>query len=158
MSTRKPAHIIWRDENARKQLPGYTDWLRNTPDALWCDVISVKPRIRLPWRYTLEQEEEGDVWECGAVWLHSACRANGEVYTAELHNELRQALDILNENIDAAKKTLLVDPNGMFYDARRLGGDHQVYLPQSGRRFTFSVRRGTRTNNKLLLAIDWGRF
>lgn len=104
-----PVLTIWRGENARKKLPGYTDWLRDTQHALWCDVVTVQPRIILPWRYTREQEENGTIWECGAAWLHSAVAPNGEIYSAALHNELRVALDILKDDVDKARYTLLVN-------------------------------------------------
>ena len=158
MPPRAPVLTVWRDENARKRLHGYPDWLRGTPDALWCDVVSVRPRLRLPWRFTPEQADEGDVWECGAVWLHSARVPNGEVYSAAVQTDLMRALDVLKQDVDRAQYTLLVTPNGMPYDPNRLGGDHQIREPQSGRRFTLSVRRGARPHTKILLAIDWGIF
>ncbi len=148
-----PLRLEWRGPTARRQLPGYGDWLRGSAEPLWCDVMTLAPRIRLPWAYTQEQEEEGDVWECGAVWLHSAALPNGTVYTADLHEDLRQALEMLRGNITAAKYTLLVDPGGMSYDQKRLGGDHQVVA--SGRRFTLSVRLEETSRRKLLLAIAW---
>jgi hypothetical protein len=148
--------MSWRDETARMKLHGYADWLRNTPDALWCDVVTVSPRIRLPWHYTPEQEIDGNVWECGAVWLHCAGLPNGEVYSADVIDDLRLALETLKQDVEKARYTLLVNPDGMAYDPMRLGGDHQVRVPASGRRFTLSVRRGSRHGSKVMLAIDWG--
>lgn len=116
--------------------------------------MSLAPRLRLPWVYTPAQEEEGDVWECGAVWLHSAAHANGAVYTADVHEDLLRALTQLRDNVASAKHTLLVTPDGMEYDRHRLGGDHQV-TTAGGRRFTLSVRRGEQPGQKLLLAIAW---
>jgi hypothetical protein len=153
-----PLRLEWRGPTARRQLPGYGDWLRGSPEPLWCDVITLAPRLRLPWAYTPEQEEEGDVWECGAVWLHSAAAPNGAVYTADLHEDLRQALEGLRSNVKAAKHTLLVNPAGLPYDQKRLGGDHQVVASGSRRRFTLSVRATAGREplqRKLLLAIAW---
>ena len=135
-------------------LPGYTNWLCNTEDPLMCHVLPVHPRIRMPWHYTPEQEKtmEGDAWECDAVWVHCACICD-EVAT----DDLRSALETLRQDVDTGKAqyTLLVDPAGMSYDPRRLGGDHQIRVAETGRVFTFSVRRGSVAGSKILLAIDW---
>ena len=139
-------------ENAyRKELPMYRDWIRGTDCKLWCDVITMTPRLRIPWKYNEDQEMEGDVWECGAVWIHCATCENGEIYQASLHEELREAVNILNANIERAQYTLLVNPDGMYYDANRLGGDHDVKI-STGRHFVFSVRVDDR-RRKHLLAI-----
>lgn len=137
----------------RQPLPHYSDWLRGAPEPLWCDVMSVSPPLRLPWAYTPAQEEEGDVWTVNEVWLHSAALANGTAYAADVHEDLRQALTHLRDNVTSAKYTLLVNPDGMKYDMQRLGGDHQVAA--GARRFTLSVRRGEQPGQKLLLAIAW---
>jgi hypothetical protein len=115
------------------------------------------PTIRLPWRYTPEQERKGDVWECGAVRLIR--RGKEEVNANEWDCDLAKALDVLRGDVDAARYTLLVNPEGMSYDATRFGGDHQIRVPGSGRRFTLSVRRGrTEGAGMVLVAIDWGVF
>ena len=138
-------------------LHGYTDWLRDTPDALMCEVFKVAPRIPFPWRYTKSSDEGFDrhVWECGTVWLHSALSPNNSEYPATLHADLQEALQVLKHEPKAARFTLLENPEGMSYDPRRLGGDHQVRAP-SGRCFTLSVRRGSTRREMVLLAIDWG--
>jgi hypothetical protein len=111
------------------------------------------PTIRLPWRYTPEQERKGDVWECGAVRLIR--RGKEEVN----ERDLAKAIDVLLGDVDAARYTLLVNPEGMSYDATRFGGDHQIRVPGSGRRFTLSVRRArTEGGGMVLVAIDWGVF
>ena len=138
-------------------LHGYTDWLRNTQDALMCEVFKIAPRIPLPWRYQRDIGFDRDVWECGTVWLHSAISPNGSSneYPGTLQADLQAALQVLKHEPKAARFTLLVNPDGMSYDPRRLGGDHQVRAP-SGRCFTLSVRRGARPREKVLLAIEWG--
>jgi hypothetical protein len=118
-----------------------------------CEVVTIEPPLRLPWRYTPEQEETGDVWELETAWLHSAAADEDH---AAVREDLRNALDDMDP--ESARHTLLVDPDGMFYDRNRFGGDHQVLEPRSGRRFTLSVRRGPRKGTKILLAIDWGVF
>jgi hypothetical protein len=144
----------WRDDTARAKLHGYADWLRGTADALWCDVVTLAPRMAFPWRYTAQQASAGTVWECGAVWLHCAGVPNGEVYPASVHADLRDVLNTLKTRPETARYTLLVAPEGMAYDRRRLGGDHHVAAP-SGRRFTLSVRKGKREGDLVLLAIAW---
>lgn len=141
-------------------LPGYTNWLRGTQDALACDVLPIDPCISLPWHYTPEQAMGGDAWECGAVWLHSAyacacaCACTSHASRAEVLGDLRTALEVLRQDVGKAQYTLLVNPAGMPYDPRRLGGDHQIRAAKTGRVFTFSVRRTT--DKVVLLAIDWG--
>lgn len=136
----------------RRQLPGYDrDFLRNKLGRMWCDVVPLSPRLCVGWKY---RGNAGLVWECTAVWLHSAALPNGSVYTSSLYIDLRDAINRIarDKDSDAVRYSLLVRPDGMEYDRARLGGDLHVAAP-SGRQFTFSVRRdGTR---KLLLAIAW---
>ena len=137
----------------RRKLLFYRDFLRGTDESLWCDVINLTPCLNLYWNYT--RDAIGLKWECPSVWLHSAAHGNGDVYTASLYEDLRDALNHLAQHKDeeAVRYSLLVSSNGMSYDANRLGGDYQV-TTTSGRFFTFSVRRGS-GNRKLLLAIAW---
>jgi hypothetical protein len=132
-------------------------------DPLLCDVVKISPPIHLPWRYTHEQEKKGDVWEFGSVWLHNARpveigrqQAEYNMQDKMVRVDLERALAILKDNVDAARYTLLVNPDGMEYNPDRFGGDHQIFVPESGRRFTLSVRRVDCT--KVLLAINWGIF
>jgi hypothetical protein len=120
-----------------------------------CEVFKVTPRIPLPWRYTPDEGFDRNVWECGTVWLHSALSPNGNDYPETLTADLQEALQVLKHEPKAARFTLLVNPDGMSYDPRRMGGDHQVRAP-SGRCFTLSVRRGIRPREMVLLAIGWG--
>jgi hypothetical protein len=148
---RQPLVLVWRD-NARRQLEG-------TPlgDGLWCDVLSIQPRLRLKWWYTEAQAEEGDVWECSAVWLHCPSVPNGTVYPEYLHRDLQAALRRIQEEPESSRYTLLVAQEGMSYDPMRLGGDHHVQVHGTdGRRFTFSVRRAAGRQTKVLLALAWG--
>jgi hypothetical protein len=138
-----------QDHATRRKLPRYTDWIRNTTQQLWCDVLSLTPRLRLPWQYTDEQEDEGDVWECKAVWLHHSGMSNGSVYTADMHRDLQEAINMIPGR---AQHILLVDPDGMFYDRNRLGGDLHIRV-SSGRMFAFSVRREMGQHQKLLFAL-----
>jgi hypothetical protein len=156
-SARQQLRLEWRDR-CRAQLPNYGDWLRGTDEALWCEVLTLQPRLRLPWCYDAQQEAEGDVWECGSVWLHCFAVPNGAVYSANVHRDLEVALDGLHQGPPrAAQYTLLVAPDGMHYDTRRLGGDHQLTAGTTGKRFTLSVRRGPRPGTKVLLAIAWDK-
>jgi hypothetical protein len=149
---KKNIELVWRD-GCRRQLPMYdADFIRGTQQKLWCHVVTLSPRIRLPWQYTSDQVDEGDVWECGAVWLHVANLPNGQVYTHSVFEELTEALNILHANVDAARYRLLISPDGMNYDVNRLGGDHQITI-SNGRHFTLSVRKHAST--KVLLAIAW---
>lgn len=139
----------------RRQLPFYCDFLRGAHVPLWCDVIPLTPHLDMYWRYTEEQAASGQRWECPAVWLHSAAHDNGAVYVAALYQDLHAAVNQLaqSKGSDAVRYSLLVDPEGMQYDDKRLGGDFHITAP-SGRKFTFSVRRDS-GGGKLLLAIAW---
>jgi len=143
------------DSRGLSPLHGYTDWLRNTSTPLMCEVFKVTPRIPLPWQYEPDAGFDRHVWECGTVWMHSVLWPNGAEYPAALREELQAALQVLKHEPKAARFTLLVNPDGMSYDLKRLGGDHQVRAP-SGRCFTLSVRRGSGPREMVLLAIDWG--
>ena len=147
--------LEWRDR-ARKQTPRPERHLHGNEQRLWCDVLTLAPRLRLRWSHTEEQAEEGDVWECGAVWVHCAYLENGDMsgYTADVHRDLEAALNVIASDPIKARYTLLVTPDGMSYDATRLGGDHQVNLT-NGRCFTFSVRRGAARGHKMLMALCW---
>ena len=101
------------------------------------------------------------MWECTAVWVHCAYLPNAEVCPASDSANASSALDVIGRYVESAQYTLLVNPDGMNYDPRRFGGDHQVNLPD-GRRMTFSVRRGQNGgvdndgyDHKILLAIVW---
>ena len=146
--------LLWHEKHKHK-LPRYSDWLRGTNEQLWCSVATIQPPLILPWRYTDEQKRLGQTWICDAVWLHDAATENGsEESTALLFDDLQVAINQLAQNKQSAEYTLLVNPSGMEYDARRLGGDHQIRIP-SGRIFTFSVRRGHEMDDKILLALSW---
>ena len=138
-------------------LPNYKDWLRASDEPLWCSVLELQPCLTLPWAYAAEQIAKGDVWECHEVWLHCAGAPNGHVSFSTICDELEDAINMINADIDSVQYTLLVRPDGMEYDPRRLGGDHQVQC-QTGRkrRFTFSVRKGVAQGASILLAIAWG--
>lgn len=148
-------HLAFETRNATQHfLPRYTDWLRGSSDPLCCDVFNLPTRLRLPWRYTAEQRAAGRVWLCGSVWLHSNAHANGTVYTHGLVTDLQDAVNVLAQDKDVLQYSLLVAEDGMSYDTKRFGGDHQVKLA-NGRMFTFSVRRNTEAQEMLLLAIAW---
>jgi hypothetical protein len=140
----------------RRQLPHYIDFLRDTPDALWCEVSLLTPRLNLYWRYTAEQERAAEKWECSTVWLHSRACPNGEVYRADVYEDLRDCINQLahHKSSEKVRYSLLVNQQGMAYDANRLGGDCDL-VAASGRPFTFSVRRDNVCNRKILLAIAW---
>ena len=140
-----PICLEWRDR-IRRLLP--------RQELMWCDVLTLTPRLRLRWWYTEEQYTEGDVWECGTVWLHCAHLANGTVYSADVHRDLEEALRVIASDPAKARYTLLVSPDGMSYDTTCLGGNHHVNLP-NGRRFIFTVRRGVGRYHKVLLALCW---
>jgi hypothetical protein len=93
-TTTMPLVTEWRDRS--RQRANIKDFIRSQDDDLWCDVVTIKPKLRLPWAYNDEQEEEGDVWECSAVWLHHGGLPNGHVYDAVLHEDLRIAINALN--------------------------------------------------------------
>ena len=138
-----------------RPLPRYTDWLRGTHRELWCEVMSIQPELNMKWRYKEQQEEIMQPWRCAAVWLHAAWLPEWRVLQGtevEIFNELEDAINTLVGNPESTRYTLLVNPNGLFYDTNRLGGDHHV-TAASGRRFCFSVRRGIRDDDKILLAI-----
>jgi hypothetical protein len=139
----------------RRVLPRYEkDFIRDSFGGLWCDVMTLTPSIRLPWHYTPAQASKGDVWECGAVWLHDASLPNGSMYTTAIYQDLCDVLSTLKDNPERAQYTLLVNPDGLEYDRNRLGGDHHA-TAASGRRFTLSVRRGVSELENVLLAIAW---
>lgn len=142
---------------ARRQLPHYSDFLRGTLDALWCDVIPLTTRLSLYWRYTMQQEQAAEKWECPTVWLHSRAYPNGAMYQEfSLCEDLRDCINQLaqQKSSDLVQYSLLVNQQGMAYDVNRLGGDCNLSAA-SGRRFTFSVRRDSVANRKILLAIAW---
>ncbi len=148
MHDQPPVTLEWTD-TARRQLPRCADWIRHTPEQLWCDVLSLTPRLRIPWCYADNPEYVQDVWECRAVWLHHAGMPNGAAYTAGLHRDLQEAVNAIPSR---AQRTLLIDPVGMHDDANRLGDDLRIQV-SSGRVFAFSVRRGMGQHQKLLLAL-----
>ena len=143
-----------------QQLPNYKDWLRGTDLQLWCAKVTLASSLRLPWKYTAAMAAEGHVWECTAVWVHSAflpndaCQASASASASASVSAVREAVDVISSDVDRARYTLLVDPEGLFFDRRRLGGDHQVNLPTRPR-ITFSVRRGEADSDHVLLAIVW---
>ncbi|PNH02117.1 hypothetical protein TSOC_011932 [Tetrabaena socialis] len=144
--------LQWRD-GYRQQLPNYQDFLRNSADVIYCEVVNIRPSLRLPWRYTEEQQRLYRTWDCSAVWLHSAAQPNGTVYLGTLYADL-EAINIIATDKSKCQYTLLVSPNGMSYDANRFGGDHQV-ATANGNRFTFSVHKGILPDSKVLLAVSW---
>ena len=144
------------EPNPHRALPGYTDWIRQNGGELRCEVLSVQPELVLKWRYTKEQEETMQTWRCGAVWLHAAWLPEWRVFQGEsetrIFRDLEDAVQTLVGNPESTRYTLLVDPNGLFYDRRRLGGDHHC-TTSTGRNFCFSVRRGVSEDDTILLAI-----
>ena len=78
-----------------------------------------------------------------------ACRT--DVYE-DLHDCIRQLAR--HESSEKVRYGLLVNQQGMAYDANRLGADCNL-VAASGRPFTFSVRRDDVGNRKILLAIAW---
>ena len=163
-----PIQLTWSGMQSGQEvpympLPHYsTNWLlpegeREGEGGMMCEVFRVTPRIRLPWLYQDDQIRSFDrhVWECGTVWLHTHTSAPPFRSTAASQADLQAALQQLKGSIASAQYTLLVDRDGMSYDRRRFGGDHQIRVP-SGRRFTLSVRRGLSSHSMILLVIDWG--
>ena len=134
----------------------YTDWIRHNGGELRCEVISVQPELVLNWRYTREQEGSMQPWRCGTVWLHAAWLPEWRVLQGEValetFRDLEEAIQTLVGNPESTRYSLLVNPDGISYDRRRLGGDHHV-TTRSGKKFCFSVRRGVREEEKILLAI-----
>ena len=141
------------ERGSRRKLPNYTDWLRGTQEQLWCDVVTIKPALQLPWAYDAIRVMTYDAWACSKVWLHSAALSNGAPYAGPLFSDLEAAINIIAQDKPSVQYSLLVRPAGMMYDTRRFGGDHHVRLP-NGRMFTFSVRRGD-DGGQLLLALAW---
>jgi hypothetical protein len=121
----------WRD-TYRRELPHYQhDFLRNSDDKLVCAVVDIEPALRLPWRYTEEQERSHRTWECSEIWLHSAAQPNGAAssgYLPPLFAYLEEAINIIARDKSACQHTLLVAPAGMFYDEKRYGGDTLDHL------------------------------
>ena len=107
--------------------------------------------------FTREQEELMQPWRCTSVWLHAAWLPEWRVLQGPetgIFKELEEAVNTLVGDPENTRYTLLVNPGGLFYDANRLGGDHHVTL-ENGRKFCFSVRRGVREDDKILLAIAY---
>jgi len=140
-------------ENFRLQFPYPTDFLRYVETPLMCEVFQLEPSLILHWKYNIEQIRLGNTWECTTVWLHSAAQPNGAYYAHTMHQSLQEAINILAQNKESTRHTLLVSENGLCYNPQRIGGDHQV-CTSTGNRFTFSVWRD-RNNAKVLLAIAW---
>lgn len=117
---------------------------------LWCDVIDLAPRLSLYWRYTAQQAAGAPKWEAPALWLHSVSN------DPRVLDDAQEAVNLLvrQRDGDSVRYSLLVSPEGMFYDANRCGGDWHVTVA-SGRHFTFSVRRVRDRDEKVLLAIAW---
>jgi hypothetical protein len=119
-------------------LPSAT--LHTTHKQFTCKIVEINPPLSIPWEYTPEQAAAGETWSCNEVWVSPPC-------------DLENAIDILSSDI-ATKRTqytLLVNPDGMFYDRMRFGGDYNVRT-FSGKYFTFSVRQNG--NDKILLALE----
>jgi len=72
----------------------------------------------------------------------------------DIFADLEEAVNTLVGDPEITRYTLLVSPDGLFYDTNRLGGDHHIRT-KSGRRFILSVRRGVRNDDKILLAIAY---
>jgi hypothetical protein len=140
--------ISWHNFNSK--LPNYNNFVRSTNDPLWCNVFTLSPKLCLPWNY---YEYNGDIWECSSIWVHCANQANGAVHTQSIIDDVCDVINDINQNISSVQYTLLVNPDGMFYDKNRLCGDHHV--TKNGKKYTFSVRRGERKGSKILLAIVW---
>ena len=144
------------EPNPHRALPRYTDWIRHNGGELRCEVFSVQPELVLNWRYTREQEGSMQPWRCGTVWLHAAWLPEWRVLQGEValetFRDLEEAIQTLVGNPESTRYSLLVNPDGISYDRRRLGGDHHV-TTSSGKKFCFSVRRGVREEDKILLAI-----
>ena len=138
-------------------LPHYKDWLRGSEGPLWCEVLRIEPELLLRWRYSDAQELEfRDVpWRCSSVWFHAAWLPQWRLLQGDetaVFKDLEDAINTLVGNRENTKYTLLVNPDGLLYDRNRLGGDHHVTLA-NGKKFCFSVRKGVRKDDKILLAI-----
>ena len=97
--------LEWRDRSQRVFL-GSNDFIRQTENSLWCDVLTITPSLRLPWWYTEEQRAAGRVWSCGAVRLHSAAYPNGTIYPALLHASLEEAINVMAQNRESMRYSL----------------------------------------------------
>ena len=94
---------------------------------------------------------------CESVWLHAAWLPNWRLLQGpetDIFADLEEAVNTLVGDPEITRYTLLVSPDGLFYDTNRLGGDHHIRT-KSGRRFILSVRRGVRNDDKILLAIAY---
>lgn len=144
------------EPNSHRALPRYTDWIREKSGEMRCEVLSIQPDLVLNWRYTKEQEETMQPWRCSRVWLHAACLPEWRVLQGDMatriFKDLQEAIETLVGDPESTRYTLLVNPDGISYDRRRLGGDHHVTV-STGRKFCFSVRRGVREDDTILLAI-----
>ena len=129
-----------------KPLPLYTDWLHNSDEPLLCELLTITPSLILPWIYNETQQKLKETCEFKEIWIHSVTLEYPE-------SEIEEAIDIIRQNKQAVQYKLLVSTDGMSYDSRRFGGDHQIKT-KSGRLFTFSVRKDN-NNDKLLFAIIW---
>ena len=141
----------------QRPLPRYTDWIRGTSGELWCEVLSIHPDLNLRWRYTDHQVDTMLPWRCESVWLHAAWLPNWRLLQGpetDILADLEEAVNTLVGDPEITRYTLLVSPDGLFYDTNRLGGDHHIRT-KSGRRFILSVRRGVRNDDKILLAIAY---
>ena len=153
-TTAHPAwDVTYTKVEASRQLPHYTDFWCDGRGALLCDILDLTPRLEMYWRYTAEQDRSGEKWECSTVWLHNRpCPdENTDVYEdlIDCINQLAQ-----HKSSDKVRYSLLVNQQGMCYDANRLGGDCH-FMARSGRRFTFSVRRDDVGDRNILLAVAW---
>ena len=154
MRRRKVGYPLEPDPH--RPLPGYTDWIRGTGRDMRCEVLSLRPELVLKWRYNRDLEESMQPWRCASVWLHAAWLPEWRVLQGEetkVFEELEDAIQTLVGNPESTRYTLLVNPDGLFYDRRRLGGDHHV-TTSTGRN-CFSVRRGVGEDEKILLAIAY---
>jgi hypothetical protein len=146
--------LEWRDSMKERYLQGaknvYDD--DGKSDCL-CDVITINPPMRLPWRYTEHQAQEGKVWACDALWFldRRPRRQHGGEEIRQRYLVLEKAINRIAQNKEGVRYSLLVNERGMCYSSARVGGDHHVSA--DGWNFTFSVRRHAETGDMCMLAV-----
>ena len=133
-------------------LPLYTNWLKASNDPLLCRILPMFPPLLLPWAYkkSTSYTVVDRVSEFSEIWIHTNSIEDDEIST---NRDIEEAIDAIRNNVSCVQYSLLVSTDGMSYDTRRFGGDHQVKT-KSGRHLTFSVRRG-HDDNELLFVILW---